>query len=271
MARRQTAIKLSFQYPDLDDLRNEFRRLPKTLAARYMEKVMKAAVKPGLRKLREITPRGPTGNLKKSVRQKTKKYPKDGTAIGLVGYTVGKGAKGYHQGFLEFGTKERQTKGRFASSLRWPKGEARGEFEIVNSYNKRRQARRVGRQADRLAARAAKQFASSLGSSTKAKQSAAKVIGLRAKQAGLQAAGQKLKTRPRPPGAFFKSAPAGQRVTLGKMPVGGRSGKPPVRTAFDAARGEMVGILREQMAVQLELAAISQIKDRAKRRRRVST
>lgn len=264
MANRNTAVKISFQYPDLNELRNEFRNLPKTLAARYMEKVMKAAVKPGLTKLREVTPRGPSGNLKKSIRQKTKKYVKDGTAIGLVGYTVGKGAKGYHQGWLEFGTKQRRTSGRFASSLRWPEGGPRGSFEIINNYSKTKQARRTGRQADRLAARAAKQFAASLGSSTKAKQSAAKVVSLRAKQSALSAAARQLKTRPGPPRAFFKSAPIGQQVDLGKMPVGGRTGKPPVKTAFNAARGEMVGIMKEQMAAQLELAAISQIKNKVR-------
>lgn len=268
MARRRTALAVTMQYPDLAELREEFRRLPKNLAARYMEPVMRKAIEPGLKKLRQITPRGPTGNLRKSVRKKTKKYVKDGTAIGLVGYTVGKGAKGYHQGFLEFGTKDRQTKGRFASSLRWPKGDPRGDFEIVNNYNKTRQARRAGRTADRSAARAVRLFSSSLGSSSKAKELAGKVAGLRLKQSTLQAAGRKLRTRPRSPKAFFKSAPAGERVQLGRMRIGGSTGKPPVKTAFDASRGEMVGIMREQMGVQLELAAISRIKDKARKAKR---
>lgn len=270
MARRNTALGLSLQYPDIDEIRREFRKLPNTLASKYMEPAMKQAIKPGLRKLREITPRGPTSNLKKSVRSKTKKYVKDGTAIGLVGYTVGKGAKGYHQGFLEFGTKERQTKGRFASSLRWPKGDPRGAFEIVNKYAKTAQGRRAGARADRTAARAARLFVSSMGSSTRARELATRVNSLRGKAAALTAAGRKLATKPRSPKAFFKSAPAGERVQLGRMKVGGRLGRPPVKTAYEASKSDMVGILREQLAVQLELAAIANIAGPAKRARRRS-
>lgn len=268
MARRQTALAVTMQYPDLEELRQEFRKLPKNLAARYMEPVMKKAIEPGLKKLRQITPRGPSGNLRKSVRKKTKKYVKDGTAVGLVGYTVGKGAKGYHQGWLEFGTKDRKTKGRFASSLRWPEGGPRGAFEIVNSYNKTRQARAAGRRADRAAARGVRQYAAGLGASSAARKTAGRVIALRQKQSVLQAAGRKLRTKPRPPKAFFKSAPAGQVVQLGRMRIGGSTGKPPVKTAFAAARGEMVGIMREQMGVALELAAISRIKDKARKAKR---
>lgn len=268
MARLRTALAVTMQYPDLEDLRQEFRRLPKNLAARYMEPVMKKAIEPGLKKLRQVTPRGPSGNLRKSVRKKTKKYVKDGTAVGLVGYSVGGTAKGYHQGWLEFGTKDRKTKGRIASSLRWPEGGPRGSFQIVNSYKKTKQGRSAGRRADRLADRTARSFARGLGASSAARKAAGKIMALREKQSVLQAAGRKLRTKPRPPKAFFKSAPAGQVVQLGRMRIGGSTGKPPVKTAFTAARGEMIGIMREQMAVALELAAISRIKDTARKAKR---
>lgn len=267
MARRSTALKLSMQYPDLQELRQEFRKLPKNLAARYMEPAMRKAIEPGLRELRKATPRGPSGNLRKSIRKKSKKYPKDGTAIGLVGYTVGRGAKGYHQGWLEFGTKDRQTKGRYASSLRWPEGGPRGAFEIVNSYNKTRQARAAGRRADRAAARGARQYAAGLGAGSAARKTAGRVIALRQKQSVLQAAGRRLRTKPRPPKAFFKSAPAGERVQLGKMRIGGSTGRPPIQTAFSAAKNEMGTILREQLAAQLERAALDRLKPRRRRER----
>lgn len=265
MARRNTSLGLSLQYPDLEDLRQEFRRLPKTLAAQYMEKGMKKAIEPGLKKLRQITPRGPSGNLKKSVRKKTKRYVKDGTAVGLVGYTVGKGAKGYHQGFLEFGTKDRKTKGRFASSLRWPEGDPRGQFEIINNYKKTKQARGAGRRADRLADRTARSFARGLGASSAARAAAGRIVTLRQKQSVLEAAGRKLRTRPRPPKAFFKSAPAGQVVQLGRMRIGGSTGKPPVKTAFNESRGEMLNVLREQLSAQLELASTEHLVRSAKK------
>lgn len=268
MARRRTAMAVTMQYPDLEDLRQEFRKLPKNLAARYMEPVMKKAIEPGLKKLRQVTPRGPSGNLRKSVRKKTKKYVKDGTAIGLIGYSVGGTAKGYHQGWLEFGTKDRKTKGRFASSLRWPEGNPRGAFQVINNYKKTKQARSAGRRADRLADRTARSFARGLGASSSARKAAGRIVALREKQSVLQAAGRKLRTRPGPPKAFFKTAAAGEVVQLGRMRIGGSTGKPPVKTAFEGSKAEMVGIMREQMGVALELAAISRIKDKARKAKR---
>ena len=65
----------------------------------------------------------------------------------------------------------------------------------------------------------------------------------------------KLKTLgPRFPKGFFKTAKAGERVTLGKMPVGGRTGVSPIRTAFKSAQSEITSVLKTQMATVLERA-----------------
>lgn len=257
-----TAIKLTSSFPDLADLRAEFRGLPRSLAAKHMEPAMRKAVKPGLRELRLATPRGPTGNLKRSIKVKTKKYVKDGAAIGLVGYSVGKGSLGYHQGLVEFGTKNRQTKGRIASMF--GNKYYGGKFEIINDFKARTRGRRAGARADRLAARGARLLGASLGVSSQARGIATRVTAARQKQAKYEAKARKLRTKPRPPKAFFKSAPVGERVQLGKMPVGGRTGNPPVRTAFNKAKSEMGSVLQQQMVVQLE-SALRELVGRAKR------
>ncbi len=215
MAKDAGSLELSIEFPELTELREQFKKLPTNLAAKHLGSALRKAMAPGKATLRKNTPKGPTGNLRKSIALKIKTYPKDGNAVGMVGYSWGDGAKGYHQGFLEFGTKERKTKGRFASS--WKSSSlnnsqyVRGGFTILNPT--------------------------------------------RGRNAG------KLVTKPRPPKAFFKSAKAGQVVSLGKMPVGGSTGVAPVKTSFSQAEPAMKSLLREQMAISLE-NGLKELKDR---------
>lgn len=218
MAKNAGAIELSLEFPELTELRQQFRDLPKNIAAKHLGAALRKAMAPGLAQLKKNTPKGPTGNLRKSAKIKIKTYKKDGNAVGIVGYEIGGGSKGYHQGFLEFGTKERQTKGRFASS--WKRSSLNnasytaGGFRIINA--------RRGRNAGKLV------------------------------------------TQPKPPKAFFKSAKAGERVKLGKMPIGGRTKQPPVKSAFNQTRPQMVSLLRGELATRLE-KALAEVKGRAAR------
>ena len=41
------------------------------------------------------------------------------------------------------------------------------------------------------------------------------------------------------PSTFFKRAKAGRGVQLGRMPIGGRSGKPPLKDAFERTKGQI--------------------------------
>jgi len=208
MAKKAGAIDVSLEFPELTELREQFKKLPTNIAAKHLGASLRKAMAPGLTALKRNTPKGPTGNLRKSIKLKIKPYPKNGNAVGLVGYEIGKGSKGYHQGFLEFGTKERRTKKRFASS--WKRsllnnaGASRAGFQILNPK--------------------------------------------RGRNSG------KLVTSPKPPKAFFKSAKAGQQVDLGRMPVGGRTGVPPVKTSFTQSRAQMVSILQTELGTRLEKA-----------------
>ena len=83
---------------------------------------LEKALFPAQLRLRENTPAGPTGNLKRAVNTKIVRYPRDGNAVGLLGYnragvgaassaaggTVLKGPdRAFHQWWLEYGTNQR--------------------------------------------------------------------------------------------------------------------------------------------------------------------
>jgi HK97 gp10 family phage protein len=210
MAKKQdSTLRVDMYFPDIDELRAELLKLPRNLAAKHLGAALRKAVQPGLTALRKNTPRGPSGNLRRSIKTKVKTYPKDGRAVGMVGYSWGGENKGYHQGWLEFGTKQRETKkGRFASSFQWKldtAGKGRGGFKVQ--------------------------------------------ISARGKNKG------KLRTvSPAYPKSFFKSAKQDQKVQLGKMPVGGRTGVPPVKTSFNQAKPAMQAELRLQLAARIEKA-----------------
>lgn len=119
-------IDITFEFPELQAVKAAFAELPKNISAKYMASALGKAIEPGFKALRELTPKGPTGNLKRSIRKKTKKYTRTGAGVALAGYTapprkkandLKANEKGAHQGFLEFGTKPRKTKGRIASSF----------------------------------------------------------------------------------------------------------------------------------------------------------
>jgi len=205
MAKQKSSTQtVDMYFPDMTELRAELKKLPENLAAKHLQAALRRAVQPGLSALRRNTPKGPTGNLRKSIKTKSKSYPKNGTAVAMVGYSWGGDKSGYHQGFIEFGTKERKTKSRYASTFRSKTPQRAGGFQIINAK--------------------------------------------RGRNAG------KMVTNPKAPKAFFKSAKAGETVSLGKMPIGGRTGVAPVKTAFAQARPEMESELRMQLAARIEKA-----------------
>jgi hypothetical protein len=196
---------ITVEFPELDAIRAAFRGLPKNIAAKYMAAALGKAIEPGLRAVKVLTPRGPTGNLKRAIRKKTKRYTRTGSGVALVGYTAAprrkaselkSNEKGQHQGFLEFGTKDRRTKGRIASSFT-----RSGPVKIS-----------VAKRSGRIA------------------------------------------TTPKPPKGFFKAVRKGETVDLGKFPIGGKSGKPPIKTAFEQTRATISAGMNKEMTVALNNA-----------------
>lgn len=118
---------VTLEFPDLPGLAEQFRQLPKSLASAAIGAGVKRALKPAEEELKRQTPVGPTGNLKRGIATKAKRYPKTGSAVAIVGYRKApKGGtespksskrrnkannKTQHQFMVEYGTKPRVTKG----------------------------------------------------------------------------------------------------------------------------------------------------------------
>jgi len=118
-------VGMSFEFPDFDGLADKFRELPKSLAAASIGAGVKRAMKPAEQALKQIAPVGPTGNLRRGVATKAKRYPKTGAAVAVVGFRKpnSKGPpkegtkrrnkasdKTQHQFLVEYGSKQRFTK-----------------------------------------------------------------------------------------------------------------------------------------------------------------
>jgi hypothetical protein len=116
---------MTLEFPDLPGLAEQFRQLPKSLASAAIGAGVKRALKPAQDELKRQTPVGPTGNLKRGIATKAKRYPKTGSAVAIVGYRKAGSAKPpkegakrrnkaadqtQHQFLVEYGSKPRVTK-----------------------------------------------------------------------------------------------------------------------------------------------------------------
>ena len=112
----------------LGNMKAQFDKLadPK-VASLHMGAALRKSAKPALDALKAITPKGPTGNLRKSSQITVRNYWNQGNAAAFVEHKTSKsrGKKGQHSSILEHGTKPRFTKKRIASSFK-----KRGGFSI---------------------------------------------------------------------------------------------------------------------------------------------
>lgn len=97
------------------ELLQQFAKLDKSVQRQYLGAAVTATVKPKIPEVKAFTPKGPTGNLKRSVGSKTeKKRRKSGaTATAILGYRSGgssKGHLGYHAWWIDQGVKARTAK-----------------------------------------------------------------------------------------------------------------------------------------------------------------
>lgn len=150
---RTVGIRVTADVPGLEQIRKKFEGLPTNLSARYMAAGIKDAIEQGntLNVLKNLTPRGPTGNLKRSIAIKTRAYKRTGVGYAIIGYKSGrklhepydKTKLGYHQGLVEFGTKERyrRTKdGRSVSTGKMPVGGSYGRPPVRTAWEMTRSA-----------------------------------------------------------------------------------------------------------------------------------
>jgi len=238
---------IKIQGPDLFELREQFKKLPRNIAARVIGAGLKRAAAPGEKALKQITSKGPTGNLRRAIRTLVKRYPRDGAAVALVGFikagtgkaksagggSVKKGAdRAFHQFWIEFGTKDRV--------IRTP-----GDKPYRRKYRieQRLDNIMVGRRSPKLPRKGTHEetvrgqggyLASSFG----------RLGPFKFKRGGKVAAGR-VQTTPGYPKAFFVKS---------KEPIHLRAMLPqrPVHTAFTMSRAAIAGNLEAEMQKALE-------------------
>jgi len=113
-----------------------FAGLSKTVQRKYLGASVREVVKGAVPQVKALTPRGPTGNLRRSVGLKLEKK-KTTTAVGIVGYRRGKSNNrelGFHAAWVEEGVNDRYPRGRALKiPLRYAKkyGYLRGQVSLI--------------------------------------------------------------------------------------------------------------------------------------------
>jgi hypothetical protein len=143
MARiAQDGLSADFE-PPLSELRERLKTFGTSISAKYLGAALRKASEPALRSLKaEVAKRRRvTGNLARAISVKVKRYTQSGNAVALIGFAAtpykqipdkggGNGKdQAFHAGLIEFGTKNRKTKGPFASSF-LSKSPGRSAFQI---------------------------------------------------------------------------------------------------------------------------------------------
>jgi hypothetical protein len=213
-------------FPELAQIKSAFLGLPGKISAKYMGSALRRTLEPAESRLKaNVNKLGRvTGNLKRAIATKVKRYPKTGSAVALVGFIAAGSGKSksfaggkvrtgkdraFHAGFLEFGTKERTIK----SSSR------RAGASVASSYRSR-------------------------GEFKVAKPSARGPAGF-----------ARVSTTPKYPKAFFKKAKSGEILSVGRMDVGGPNlGVPPIKDAYQRSLSQMRALLPAEMAKSLQNA-----------------
>jgi HK97 gp10 family phage protein len=214
---RFTGVKVEF--PELQELRKELRKVPNNIAAKHLGAAIRKASKPGLNALRaevRANQKGPTGNLRRAITTKIVTYKKTGNAVGMVGFTkAGTGATKYAAASgSSKSIKTGKDRAFHAGFLEFGTKPRYTKKSIASSYN------RLG-------------------------PFVLKPPPKRGKFAG----SSRVQTTPKLPKAFFKRAPAGQRVYLGVTQP-----EKPIATAFKKSSGSIRSELKAGMQTAIEKA-----------------
>jgi hypothetical protein len=215
--------------------------------ADILEAALQKAVQPVFRRLAETTPTGPTGNLQLARDYKVVKYPLDGNAVGIVGYrragqarsesaaggSVRRGPdRAFHQWWLEEGTQPRRVADKFSMTPYKRSAHQRvmksGKVVDVREHTVAGQGGYIASSFNRLG-------------SFKMQRTPRPPRG----------SGQphRVQTDPAYPRAFFKKSK--NPIVIPPMPVGGSTGRPPLRTAFEQTQANVAEILVRELKISL--------------------
>jgi hypothetical protein len=238
-------IQLNLELENLRSLREALGRLfPPDEKARVLEAALKKALTPAYERLVQLTPVGPTGNLKRAAGTRTKAYTRSGNAVALIGYRRA-GSRGsrssaggkvrlgkdraFHQWWLEEGTDDRVVSS-FATKPYARRGHVRrtaaGEWTTVKPHQVKR-----GQQG---------YIASSY----------AQLGPFRFRRTSKETG--RVQTDPAYPQAFFKKSAS--PIRLAGVTPGGVLGRPPLATAWQQSRSTVATILSQELRLTLEQA-----------------
>jgi hypothetical protein len=236
-------IRISADFPELEAVRRGIQNLrePK-FTATALHDALKKAIQPAYQRLQQLTPVGPTGNLKRAAAFLVKKYQKDGNAVAMIGYrrsgkTTSQSAqggkvragkdRGYHQWWLEFGTQERLI-----------------NKKSTEPYGRRGHLRRVpGKPAVEVMPHIVKKGQNQYIASSFRKLGPFKMV---------PTGDNSVRTDPAYPNAFFKASR--DPIVIPPVKPGGLMGIPPVRSAFEDTQGQVASILTKELNLTLQRA-----------------
>lgn len=245
-------IVVSAGMPGLKELTDAIGRvLPPDAKADIMAEALKKAVEPPFRRLYELTPVGPTGNLRAAAAKKIVKYRKDGVAVAILGYrrsgkqpttsaaggsvqvsTTNDGDRGFHQWWLEQGTLPRPLKSSISNK----------------PFGRRGHLRRVrGKPSVDVRPHQVKQGQGGYIASSFYRLGPFQIVK--------SSDPSRVQTDPPYERAFFKKSK--NPIIIPPMRVGGFSGRPPLETAWRDTEGQVAEILQRELSISLDLALSS--------------
>lgn len=242
-------VSIAFD-PGLDQLNEGIKNLGnKRVSSQLLKAALTKAIEPTFRRLQQITPVGPTGNLKRAVSKKIKTYPRDGGAVALVGYQRAGAAdsvsaaggsvragkdRGFHQWWLEYGTKLR-TVAKFANK---PYQRRSPTTPFTRTRNGRQEVVR-GKGLVHWVSGQNAYIASSYNR-------------LGPFQTVRSSDRSRVQTDPAYPQAFFRKS--SQPIVIPPTQAGGVAGQPPVQTAWAQTQSQVAEILQRELAISYERA-----------------
>lgn len=258
-------IQLSAEIANLSEVQKALGNLfTPTQKAQVLKAALTKAIEPAFLKLKQVAPVGPTGNLRRAVTKRVVAYPKDGNAVGLVGFrraaiaasesaaggSVEKGPdRARHQYWLEEGTSQRAIK---AASP--PKSYNRPSYIKPGFERRTYQMTRKGKRftvsghsvsTHPVSAHVVNDPNSYYYASSYRRLGKFKILKFRAGEKGFI-------TDPAYPNAFFRKSK--NPIVIDPMPAGGFNRNPPLATTFEATKAQMGEILSRELRLSLEQA-----------------
>jgi hypothetical protein len=244
-------IEISAELAGLQQLQKDIGQVfGRQRAAVVLKAALEKAIKPAEEALKQITPVGPTGNLRRAIKSKVIAYRDDGVAVAVLGFrraargdsesaaggSVRKGPdRARHQYWLEEGTNER-TISKPADKPYTRKAHKRtmqsGVVAQVQSHSVARQGGYIASSFNKLGG-----FKGFVPTPRPPRGSGAP---------------HRVQTEPSYPNAFFRKS--GSPISIPPMPAGGSSGLPPLKTAWDRTQATVGEILQRELRISLEQA-----------------